>query len=259
MTKKWAIISGASAGIGWSTALELAKVGYNLCLIARRQERLEELKQQILSQSKVSVECYSFDLQVKEEIDNFFRNQNQRSSQQNILNYTEILINSAGLAKGVEKIQEAHTQDWDEMINTNVRGLLYLTRGLLPFLIKNKSGHIVNIGSVAGRWVYPGGGVYCASKFAVRAISEGLRMDLLGQNIRVTNIEPGMVQTEFSEVRFNGDKNKALDVYKGLKPLLAKDVAEAIVWCLGRPAHVNIQELVLFPTDQAAVGQVHRS
>lgn len=155
-------------------------------------------------------------------------------------------------------MQDARIADWDEMFDVNVKGLLSLTRGLLPFMIRNKSGHIVNLGSVAGRWTYPGGAVYCATKFAVRALSEGLRMDLVGTGIRVTNIEPGMVNTEFSKVRF-GDQAAADKVYAGMTPLSAQDVAESILWCVQRPAHVNIQEIVIYPTDQAAIGLVHRS
>ncbi len=169
-----------------------------------------------------------------------------------------VLINNAGLAKGTTTFQDSNPSDWNEMLDTNVVGVLNMTRLVLPFLIANQSGHIVNLGSVAGRYVYPGGAVYCATKFAVRALSEGLRMDLSGTGIRVTNIEPGMVETEFSIVRMGGDKTKADEVYKGMNPLTAHDIAETVCWCLERPAHVNIQELVIFPTDQAAIRQVHR-
>jgi NADP-dependent 3-hydroxy acid dehydrogenase YdfG len=170
----------------------------------------------------------------------------------------EVLVNNAGLAKGVEKMPEAETADWDVMIDTNVKGLLYMTRAFLPGMMKRGRGHIVNLGSVAGRWTYAGGAVYCATKFAVRALSEGLRMDLLGSPVRVTNIEPGMVETEFSEVRF-GDAERAKAVYQGFKPLSSADVADAIKWCVERPPHVNVQELVLFPTAQAAISMVQRN
>lgn len=173
------------------------------------------------------------------------------------LSSLDVLINNAGLARGTDKVFEASIEDWNEMLDTNVKGLLYLTRALLPNFIKNKRGHVINLGSVAGRWVYPGGSVYCASKFAVRAISEGMRLDLLGTPIRVTNIEPGMVETEFSEVRFR-DKKKAKAVYQGFEPLMASDIAECAWWSLSRPPHVNIQELVVFPTAQASVASVHR-
>jgi NADP-dependent 3-hydroxy acid dehydrogenase YdfG len=248
---KWALITGASAGIGEATAFSLASQGYHLILVARRKEKLEKLKKRIEKVSKSKVAIAAADLQDPKAIDRLIKAQKKN------LKDLEILINNAGLARGSDKFQEANTADWDEMIDTNVKGLLYLTRAVLPFLLANKKGHIVNLGSVAGRWVYPGGSVYCASKFAVRAISEGLRLDLLGKNIRVTNIEPGMVHTEFSLVRFRS-KEKAEQVYAGMKPLTAADIAETIAWVLNRPEHVNIQELVIYPTDQASVRDVWR-
>lgn len=250
--QKWVFISGSTAGIGQATAQALAAQGCNLVLNGRRQDRLQSLAQELRSQFKIEVELAAFDVSDVKAVDQFFQDH------ANLLPKIEILINCAGLAKGIDRLQESKTSDWDEMIDTNVKGLLYLTRKVLPAMIKNKKGHIVNLGSVAGRWAYPAGAVYAATKFAVRAISEGLRMDLLGTPIRVTNIEPGMVETEFSLVRL-GSQEKADQVYKGMKPLSAQDIAETILWTLSRPPHVNIQELVIFPTDQAAVGQVHRS
>jgi NADP-dependent 3-hydroxy acid dehydrogenase YdfG len=176
---------------------------------------------------------------------------------QHLTQNTDLLVNNAGLARGTDPLHKGNIEDWDQMIDTNVRGLLFVTRQLLPRMVERRAGHIVNIGSVAGRWSYPGGGVYCATKFSVRAISECLRMDLLGTGVRVTNIEPGMVETEFSEVRFQ-DKEKAKQVYKNMKPLSAQDIAESILWSVQRPAHVNIQEIVIFPTDQASIRDVHR-
>lgn len=243
---RWAVISGASSGIGWATAEQLAGAGWNLVLLARRKDRLEALKKKL----KCEVQTFVLDVQSKAACEKLAGELKGVS--------VEALINNAGLAKGVARMQDAETADWDVMIDTNVKGLLYLTRALLPGMIERKKGHIVNVGSVAGRWVYPGGGVYCATKFAVRALSEGLRMDLLGTPVRVTNIEPGMVETEFSEVRL-GDAERAKAVYRGLKPLSAADIAESIVWSLSRPAHVNIQEMVIFPTDQAAIQLVNRS
>lgn len=256
MHKKWAMITGASAGIGWATAEELAQAGYSLILIGRRADRLKELRDRLVkatlkSSSGQEFKTVQLDVTKKAQIDDFV--QSEGAALENI----SVLVNNAGLAKGTEKLQEAQVADWDTMIDTNIKGLLYLTRALLPFMVKKKSGHIVNLGSVAGRLVYPGGAVYCATKFAVRAISEGLRMDLAGTNIRVTNIEPGMVSTEFSLVRFE-DPAKAAKVYEGMTPLEPKDIAETIVWCVQRPSHVNIQELVIYPTDQASVGQVNR-
>jgi hypothetical protein len=250
--KGWAIVTGASSGIGLATAESLVEAGYSVYLVARREERLKNLATQLKKlNSKIDVKTAVVDVTKSSAVDKFFK-----AEAKNLKN-VEVLVNNAGLAKGTEKVFAARTEDWDTMIDTNVKGLLYFTRGVLPHMIERKSGHIVNLGSVAGRWVYPGGAVYCASKFAVTAISEGLRMDLLGQPIRVTNIEPGMVNTEFSLVRFE-DKKKAEQVYQNMTPLSAKDIADCILWCLQRPAHVNIQELVVFPTDQAAVGQVHR-
>jgi 3-hydroxy acid dehydrogenase/malonic semialdehyde reductase len=252
MQETWAIITGATAGIGWATAEHLAQAGYSLILIGRRTERLQALSTQLKNQhAKQNFKVITLDVSKRNEVDDFAQ------SEGDTLKKVSVVVNNAGLARGSDKMQDAKIVDWDEMIDTNVKGLLYLTRIVLPYLIKNNFGHIVNLGSVAGRWVYPGGAVYCASKFAVRAISEGLRMDLAGTQIRVTNIEPGMVNTEFSKVRF-GDEDKAKQVYTGMTPLSSKDIAETILWCVQRPPHVNIQELVIYPTDQAAIGQVNR-
>lgn len=256
MSQKWAIITGATSGFGWATADELAHAGYNLILIGRRADRLKELRGHLTKTSSrydasLEFKTLQLDITQKAEIDEFSQTEGD------ILEKVEILVNNAGLAKGADKIHEAQISDWEQMIDTNLKGLLYLTRAVLPYMVKKKSGHIVNIGSVAGRWVYPGGAVYCATKFAVRAISEGLRLDLMGTGIRVTNIEPGMAHTEFSKVRL-GDEAKAEQVYEGMTPLSAKDVAETILWCVQRPPHVNIQELVIYPTDQASVVHVYR-
>lgn len=242
---KLALITGASSGIGEATAILLSKKGYQLILTGRRKDRLEKLAR------KLKAEFLVFDLADEKSIAATFK------KNQKLLNRVDILVNNAGLARGADKVQEAKIEDYNEMIDTNIKGLFSLTQKILPLMLKRKQGHIVNIGSVAGRWIYPGGAVYCATKHAVRAFSEGLRMDLLGKNIRVTNIEPGMVNTEFSTVRF-GSKEKADAVYQGMTPLSAKDVAETIVWSLERPEHVNIQELVVYPTDQAHVTMVHR-
>jgi len=252
MEKKWALITGASSGIGAATAEKLAAAGYNLVLTARRLQRLETLKKNLQERAKVEIILAGFDMRQPKEIQNFLRD--QASTLKNL----DVLVNNAGLAKGIEKFQEANLEDWDMMLETNVRGLLYMTRGIVPWMIERGGGHIVNMGSVAGRWVYPGGSVYCASKFAVRAISEGLRQDLVGKNIRVSNIEPGMVDTEFSLVRM-GSQQKADAVYAGMKPLTAEDIAETISWVLSRPAHINVQELVVYPTAQAHIGLVHRN
>jgi len=250
---KWALITGATAGIGEACAVRLAQEGVNLLLTGRREERLAALQERLHAEHAVSVKTLVFDVRSREDVERALDAVRPEIGQ------LDVLINNAGLALGTEALQTGSINDWETMIDTNVKGLLFVTKLCLPFMVKNGRGHIVNIGSVAGRWVYPGGAVYCATKFAVRALSEGMRLDLLGTNIRVTNIEPGMVETEFSEVRFRGDKDKAKAVYQGLEPLQAKDIAEAVVWCLQRPPHVNIHEMVIFPTDQAGVGPyVHR-
>ncbi len=251
MNYKCALITGASAGIGAAVAETLAERGVHLVLLARRQDRLEKLRTHLIEKYGVQVEAAAVDMRSVSEIQSFTQNPSP------LLRQVDVLINNAGLAKGTDKIADADPADWDAMWDTNVKGLLYITRQLLPQMLKGGAGHVINLGSVAGRWVYPGGAVYCATKFAVRALSEGLRMDLLGTGVRVTNIEPGMVETEFSQVRFN-DAVKAKAVYQGMQPLLACDIAETIVWCLERPMHVNVQEIVLFPTDQAAIQLVHR-
>ncbi len=248
--KKWALITGATSGIGWATAEAFAKQGISILATGRRQDRLQELKK-YLAKYPIEVSTAAFDVSDRFEVSEFLKEYTSTLEQ------VEVLVNNAGLAKGVEKMQDAHLDDWEVMIDTNIKGLLFMTRALVPLMLKKNKGHIVNLGSVAGRWTYPGGGVYCATKFAVRALSEGLRMDLLGTQIRVTNIEPGMVSTEFSMVRFE-DQAKADKVYEGMKPLSAEDIAETIAWCVARPAHVNIQELVIYPTDQAHVGQIAR-
>lgn len=249
---KWALITGATSGIGRATAFALAEQGYSLLATGRRYEKLEELKQHLKTQyPQISVKTSAFDVSDRFDVSEFLK------AHKDELPLIDVLVNNAGLAKGTEKMQEGSLDEWEIMIDTNVKGLLFMTRGVVEHMVRKNSGHIVNLGSVAGRWTYPGGGVYCATKFAVRALSEGLRMDLLGSKIRVTNIEPGMVQTEFSLVRFN-DQAKADKVYEGMMPLSAQDIAETIAWCVARPAHVNIQELVIYPTDQAHVGQIAR-
>ncbi|MFZ4404312.1 MAG: SDR family NAD(P)-dependent oxidoreductase [Pseudobdellovibrionaceae bacterium] len=263
-----ALVTGATSGIGYATACALAQKGHPVFAIGRRDDRLQALKTQLQSLNPQAEHFTApVDMSKENEILQFVESHKEKWSQ------LKILINNAGLARSTESFHNVDWQDISEMMDVNVKGLLKITHLLLPCLIENSKAeshsnptgkmqvvdpaHIVNLGSVAGRWTYPGGTAYCASKFAVRAISEGLRLDLLGKNIRVTNIEPGMVNTEFSEVRFR-DKQKADSLYAGMTPLSAEDIAQSIVWCLDRPAHVNIQEMVIYPTQQAAVGQVHR-
>lgn len=250
MNYKSAVITGATSGIGLATAEALAQTGVNLVLLARREDRLAKVQGELSKRHGVRVEIASLDIRDRAACEKLVAD---RPS----VREADVLVNNAGLARGTEKMPVAKIQDWEDMIDTNIKGLLYMTRFVSEQMVKRDHGHIINIGSVAGRWVYPGGGVYCASKFAVRALSEGLRMDLMGTKVRVTNIEPGMVETEFSQVRFE-DADKAKAVYKGMTPLSGEDIAETVRWCLDRPPHVNIQELVIFPTDQAAIQHVHR-
>ncbi len=246
-----ACVTGASSGFGKAASLALAQQGCDLILVARRYDRLKALAEQLRDTYQINAWPIECDLASVKAI------QSLVSTHEETFQKVSILINSAGLAAGVDSIQEASLEDWNQMIDVNVRGLFTLTRKLLPFLRKQPHADIVNLGSVAGRWVYPGGGVYCATKHAVRAFSEGLRMDLCGEPIRVSTVEPGMAETEFSEVRLK-DKKAAKEVYQGMKPLSAEDVAQTITWVLTQPAHVTIQEVVIYPTSQAAVKQVHR-
>jgi 3-hydroxy acid dehydrogenase/malonic semialdehyde reductase len=246
-----ALVTGASSGIGRATAEALAERGVDVVLTGRRNSRLEECSSELTAKYGIVAQSLCFDISD--------RTATEEALHSIDLARLSILINNAGLALGTTPFQDADVDDWERMIDTNVKGLLYVTRRCLPHMLASGRGHVVNLGSVAGRWVYSGGAVYCATKFAVRALSEGLRFDLLGSPIRVTNIEPGMVETEFSEVRFQGDSGRAKKVYDGMRPLVARDIAETVAWCLERPAHVNIQELVIYPTDQASVGPfVHR-
>ncbi len=246
------LITGASAGIGEATARIFAKAGEELLLVARRGDRLRALADSLNKEYQVKVHEYVLDVRDSKAVKKFAE---ERAA---LLSQVTVLINNAGLAKGLSTFQEGDTDDWDVTIDTNIKGLLYVTRAVVPFLIQNKKGHIVNLGSVAGRWRYPKGSVYCATKTAVSAISETLRYDLLGSGIRVTEISPGMVKTDFSLVRFEGDLDRADAVYQGMTPLTAEDIAETIAWTVNRPAHVNIQEVVLYPTEQASPSVVFR-
>ena len=247
------LLTGATSGIGEATAEAFCRAGCReLIVAARREDMLKEKAKAWSDAYGTDVAAVVLDVRSRPDIEAI-------AEQHPALFDVDILVNNAGLALGVEPMPEGNLDDWEDMVSTNVLGLLYLTRSVLPHMIRRGSGHIVNLGSVAGRWTYPGGGVYCATKAAVRVVSEGLRMDLLGKNVRVTNIEPGMVAgTEFSFVRYRGDDAKAQRVYQDTRPLQPADVADAIVWACSRPGHVNVQEMVLYPTDQAHVGMVHR-
>ena len=250
MKGSWALVTGASAGMGRAIAQALAARGVNLLVNARRENRLLELKEELCGKHGIQVEPLVFDIRDLKQCESAL------TGKADLVSRISILVNNAGLGKGIGPIYEGSIDDWEQTIDTNLKGLLYMTRLILPYMVRRNEGHVVNIGSVAGRWTLPGVVVYCATKFAVRAITDGLRMDLMGKKIRVTNIEPGMVKTEFSLVR-SGDEAKAEAVYEGFTPLQPEDIAEAVVWCLERPPHVNVQELVVFPVDQVGVGHMY--
>lgn len=252
--KPTAMITGASVGIGEATARALAKRGYDLVLLARRAERLDALADELREEHGTRVEVIPGDLRDRDAL------RVLEAAHPDLFERVDVLVNNAGLARGTDPLQDGNPDEWDEMIDTNVKALLRITRMVLPHMVKRGRGHVVMLGSTAGHWVYPGGAVYCASKHAVRAITEGLRMDVHGSGVRVTSVDPGMVGgTEFSDVRFRGDHERARTVYKGFQPLTPDDVAETIAWCLERPPHVNIQDIVLTPTAQASVTMVKRS
>ena len=242
---KTVFISGATSGIGKACAEKFAAKKYNCILTGRRQERLDELKNNLIKTFGIKVHTLCFDMQQKEEVFGMINGLPPEWQQINIL------INNAGLALGKEAFDEADLDDWDTMLQTNVNGLLYVTRAVLPFIKKVENGHIINMGSVAGKEVYENGNVYCASKFAVDALNKSMRIDLLKHGIKVTGIHPGAVETEFSLVRFKGDEDKASAAYKGLKPLSAKDIADTIYYCISLPAHVCINDLVITCLQQA--------
>jgi len=249
---KTVLITGASAGIGEACARAFASHGADLILAARREERLTSLKDDLESQYGITVATYGLDVRSRTEVEAFA---NALASDGQI---PDVLVNNAGKAKGLDKLHEGDLDDWDEMIDTNVKGLLYMSRSILPLMVERNSGHVVNIGSVAGRQVYPMGAVYCGSKFAVRAINEGMNVDLVGTNIRVTSIDPGLVETEFSLVRFHGDEERAETVYQGYKPLAGEDIADIACFVVNAPEHVDIVDLVVLPTAQRNAYVVHK-
>ncbi|MBE9033629.1 SDR family oxidoreductase [aff. Roholtiella sp. LEGE 12411] len=245
------LISGASSGIGAACARIFAGAGVKLILAARRLERLQQLVES-LSVTSLQVHLLQLDVCDRATVESAIST--LPASWSNI----DILVNNAGLSRGLDKLHEGSFQDWEEMIDTNVKGLLYLTRYVVPGMVSRGRGHVVNLGSIAGHQTYPGGNVYCATKAAVRAISEGLKQDLLGTPIRVTSVDPGMVETEFSDVRFHGDIERAKKVYQGVTPLTPDDIADVIFFCVTRSPHVNINEVVLMPVDQASATLVNR-
>ena len=245
---KTVLITGASAGIGEAIAREFAEQGCRLILIARRFKRLEKLATEL----KTETHLIELDIRNREAVEKAI------SSLPESYQSIDILVNNAGLSRDLGKIFEANPDGWEDMIDTNIKGLLYVSRMVLLGMVERNSGHIINIGSIAGHEVYPKGHVYCATKHAVDAITKGMRMDLFDKNIRVSTIDPGLVETEFSEVRFYGDKERAKKVYQGYKALEARDIAESVVWVASRPSHVQIAELIILPSDQASAAVLNR-
>lgn len=242
--KLTALITGATSGIGKATAEIFAKNNIRLILCGRRKNRLDEIQKQLSNYTEVTT--LNFDVKDRNEVQKAINNLPQDFRQ------IDILINNAGNAHGLSAIQDGNIDDWDAMIDINVKGLLYVTKAIVPQMVERNSGFIVNIGSIAGKEVYPNGNVYCASKHAVNAINKSMRIDLNKHNIRVSGIHPGAVETEFSNVRFKGDKEKAKNVYKGYNALQAEDIADIIHFVVTRPYHVNIEDLVVYPTAQAS-------
>ncbi|QQL48485.1 SDR family NAD(P)-dependent oxidoreductase [Mucilaginibacter ginkgonis] len=248
-----ALITGATSGIGEACAKLLAAQQYNLILTGRREDRLEKLAADLNNGYNVEVAIAAFDVRNREDVV-----KNLDSLPPHWKN-VDVLINNAGLSQGLDPINAGSYEDWDTMIDTNVKGLLYVSKVVTNWMIHNRGGQVINIGSIAGKEVYPNGNVYCASKHAVDALTKGMRIDLLNHGIRVTSVNPGAVETEFSEVRFKGDKARAKKVYEGFEPLIAKDIADTIWFVISRPAHVNINDITVMPTAQASATLFNRN
>jgi serine 3-dehydrogenase len=246
------LITGASAGIGEACARAFAAAGARLVLAARRSEQLEALARELAASHDTESHLLTLDVRDLGVVTHVLSELPPEWAE------IDVLVNNAGLGRGLDPLHDGNPAEWDEMIDTNLKGLLYVTRVVLPGMIERGRGHVINLGSTAGHEVYPGGAVYCATKHAVRAVTQGIRHDALGTGVRVSTVDPGMVETEFSIVRFHGDAERAKNVYAGMTPLTAADVAEAVLWCATRPPHVNIDEIILKPTDQASSTRVHR-
>jgi NADP-dependent 3-hydroxy acid dehydrogenase YdfG len=247
------LITGASSGIGEACAHVFAQAGARLALAARRSHRLEALKTQLGQQFGADIVLLSLDVRDRIAIHHAL------ASLPTEWQPIDLLINNAGLSRGLDQLHKGDIQDWEEMIDTNIKGLLYMTRAIVPGMVERGRGHVINLGSLAGHETYPRGNVYCGTKAAVRAISEGLKQDLLGTPVRVSSVDPGLVETEFSDVRFHGDGDRAKAVYANMVPLTAQDVAEVVLFCATRPAHVNINEILMMPTAQSGATLVHRA
>ena len=244
--------TGASAGSGRSCVTAFAEKGARLIIAARRTPRLEELAAALNLRPGKDILLLGLDVRDQPAVERAVISLPPEWSD------IDILVNNAGLSRGLDKLHEGKLEDWEEMIDANIKGLLYVSRAVIPGMVKRGRGHIINIGSISGHEVYPGGSVYCATKFAVDALSKGMRLDLSGTGLRVTQVSPGMVETEFSLVRFRGDGERAGKVYKGVTPLSPDDVADAVVYCATRPSHVDVSEIIVMPTDQASTTMVHR-
>lgn len=252
MSNRIVVITGASAGIGYACAEAFARAGAKLIITARRKDRIDALASRLKKEFGADVLALRLDVRDQPAVEKAFAMLPGSWSK------VDVLVNNAGLSRGLDKLHEGRLLDWEEMIDTNVKGLLYVSRAVIPGMVERQSGTIINIGSIAGHDVYPGGNVYCATKHAVDAITRGLRMDLVDTPIRVCTVDPGLVETEFSLVRFRGDAERAAKVYDNIKVLEPADVAEAVLFCATRPAHVQLAELLILPTVQASPTMVYR-
>jgi serine 3-dehydrogenase len=249
---KTVLVTGASSGIGKACAEAFAASGCRLLLLARREDRLDALATALRERHGIEVLTHALDVRDRAAVENWVGGLEEGRRD------IDILVNNAGLARGLAPLHEGDIEDWEEMIDTNVKGLLYVTRAVLPVMVDRSQGHVINIGSIAGHEVYPGGNVYCASKHAVTAINRALGIETLGTGVRVSSVDPGMVETEFSLVRFHGDEERATGVYRGIDPLTPEDVAEAVLFCATRPANANVRELILMAGAQASAVHSHR-
>ncbi len=252
MKGKTVLITGASSGIGEACARTFAASGARLVLASRRAERLKDLASDLAKEHGTSSHLLPLDVSKRATVEKAFSTLPAEWCK------VDILVNNAGLGRGMDKLHQGDVDEWDEVLDTNVKGLLYVSRAVIPGMVERGRGHVVNIGSVAGREVYPGGNIYCASKFAVKALTRAMKIDLLGTPVRVSTVDPGMVETEFSIVRFRGDRERAAKVYQGLEALRAEDIADAVLWVTTRPPHVDVTEMVVMPTAQATATLSHR-
>lgn len=249
---KIVFITGASSGIGKACAFAFAEQGASLIISARRLEIVNEIADNIKNKFRVKVHTFKLDVRSHAQVESSIKNLPAEWKK------IDILVNNAGLGRGLNKLYEDNPEGWDEMIDTNVKGLLYVTRQIVPGMVERKSGHVINIGSIAGHEAYPKGAVYCSTKHAVNAITKSLRADVIDTGVRVSTVDPGMVETNFSDIRFYGDTQKAKDVYKGLTPLVGEDIADAVIFCATRKPHVNINEIIIMPSVQASATIVHK-